>query len=135
MTTVQNVQIINSLYNAFSTGDMPTVLGLMHPEIEWNEAESNSLADGNPYVGPDAILEGVFARLGAMHEHFGLKDIQVHGMDENKVLATLRYDAQIKAPGKAYNAQAAHLWTLNEEGKIIAFQQFIDTKKLAEAEN
>jgi ketosteroid isomerase-like protein len=135
MTTDQNIQIIDSLYKAFSTGDMPTVLGLMHPEIEWNEAESNSLADGNPYVGPDDILEGVFARLGANHEHFGLKDIQVHGMDENKVLATLRYDAQVKATGKAYNAQAAHLWTLNEEGKIIAFQQFIDTKKLAEAEN
>jgi ketosteroid isomerase-like protein len=135
MTTDQNIQIIDSLYKAFSTGDMPTVLGLMHPEIEWNEAESNSLADGNPYVGPDDILEGVFARLGANHEHFGLKDIQVHGMDENKVLATLRYDAQVKATGKAYNAQAAHLWTLNKEGKIIAFQQFIDTKKLAEAEN
>lgn len=37
----------------------------MHPEIEWNEAESNSLADGNPYISPNAILEGVFARLGA----------------------------------------------------------------------
>ncbi|MEK6482033.1 nuclear transport factor 2 family protein [Catalinimonas sp. 4WD22] len=135
MTTAQNVQIINSLYNAFSTGDMPAVLGLMHPKIEWNEAESNSLADGNPYIGPDAILEGVFARLGANHEHFGLKDIQVHGMDESKVLATLRYDAKVKATGKAYNAQAAHLWTLDDAGKIIAFQQYVDTKKLSEAES
>ena len=65
MTTEQNIKIIDSLYGAFSTGDMPTVLGLMHPEIEWNEAESNSLADGNPYISPNAILEGVFARLGA----------------------------------------------------------------------
>lgn len=134
MTTAQNIEIIDSLYNAFATGDMPTVLGLMHPEITWNEAESNSLADGNPYIGPDAILEGVFARLGANHEHFGLQDIKVHGMSNNMVLATLRYDAKVKATGKAYNAQAAHLWTLNDEGKIIAFQQFLDTKKVAEAE-
>ena len=135
MTTKENIQIIDSLYNAFSTGDMPTVLGLMHPEIEWNEAESNSLADGNPYIGPDAILEGVFARLVAIHEHFGLQDVKVHGMNDNMVLATLRYDAKVKATGKSYNAQAAHLWTLDDEGKITAFQQYVDTKKLADAEN
>lgn len=113
---------------------MPTVLGSMHPDIEWNEAESNSLADGNPYIGPDAILEGVFARLGANHEYFGLEDVKIYGMNGNKVLATLRYDAKVKATGKTYNVQAAHLWTLNNEGKITAFQQYIDTKKLADAE-
>ncbi|MBC8769871.1 nuclear transport factor 2 family protein [Arenibacter sp. BSSL-BM3] len=134
MENKQNLQVIENLYNAFATGDMPTVLGSMDPAIEWNEAESNSLADGNPYVGPNAILEGVFARLGANHEHFGLKDVKIHGMNDNKVLATLRYDAKVKVTGKAYNAQAAHLWTLNNEGKITAFQQFVDTKKLADAE-
>ena len=113
---------------------MPTVLGLMHPKIEWNEAESNSLADGNPYIGPDAILEGVFARLGANHEYFVLQDIKIHGMHDNMVLATLRYDAKVKETGKTYNAQVAHLWTLNEEGKIVSFQQYADTKKLTDAE-
>ncbi|WP_234989644.1 nuclear transport factor 2 family protein [Cellulophaga tyrosinoxydans] len=130
----QNVQIIDSLYKAFSTGDIPTVLGLMDPQIQWNEAESNSLADGNPYNGPDAILEGVFERLGANHDYFGLQDVKTHNMSNNMVLATLRYDAKVKATGKAYNAQAAHLWTLNEDAKIIAFQQYVDTKKLADAE-
>jgi uncharacterized protein len=134
MTTEQNIKIIDSLYKGFATGDMPTVLGLMHPEIEWNEAESNSLADGNPYIGPDAILEGVFARLGANHEYFGLQDIKIYGMNDNMVLATLRYDAKVKETGKTYNAQVAHLWTLNEEGKIVSFQQYADTKKLADAE-
>ena len=43
-------------------------------------------------------------------------------------------DAKNKETGKSYNAQAAHLWTLNE-GKITAFQQYVDTKKLADAEN
>ena len=134
MATKENTQIIDSLYKAFSTGDMPTVLGLMHSKIEWNEAESNSLAEGNPYIGPDAVLEGVFAPLGDKHEYFGLQDVKIHGMDDNMVLATLRYDAKVKATGKSYNAQAAHLWTLNDEGDIIAFQQFVDTKKLADSE-
>ena len=134
MKTDQNIQTINTLYNGFSMGDMPTVLGLMDSKIEWNEAESNSLADGNPYIGPDAILEGVFARLGANHEYFGLQDVKIHGMNDHKVLATLRYDAKVKATGKTYNAQVAHFWTFNDEGKIIAFQQYADTKKITDAE-
>ncbi|HQU55592.1 MAG TPA: nuclear transport factor 2 family protein, partial [Saprospiraceae bacterium] len=132
-TNEQNVKIIESLYNAFATGDMPTVLGLMDPAIEWNEAESNSLADGNPYIGPDAVLQGVFARLGANHEYFGLKNVKTYSMDDHMVLATLRYDAKVKATGTAYDAQAAHLWTLSDQGKVIAFQQFVDTKKLADS--
>lgn len=135
MINNQNIDVINNLYDAFATGDMPTVLGAMDPNIQWNEAESNSMADGNPYVGPDAILNGVFARLGANHDHFDLKDINVHNMSNNMVLATLRYDAKVKETGKSYNAQAAYLWTLNNAGKIIAFQQYVDTKKLAEAEH
>ena len=134
MATEQNMQTINTLYTGFSTGDMPTVLGLMDPKIVWNEAESNSLADGNPYIGPQAILEGVFARLGANHEHFGLQDVKIHGMHDNMVLATLRYDAKVKETGKTYNAQVAHLWTFNDEGKISAFQQYADTKKITDAE-
>lgn len=134
MKTGQNIQIIKSLYNSFSTGDMPTVLGLMHSKIEWNEAESNSLADGNPYIGPDAILEGVIGRIGTNHEYFLFEGVEVHGMSDNKVLATLRYNAKVKATEKTYNAQAAHLWTLNEEGEIISFQQFVDTKKLSDSE-
>lgn len=50
-------------------------------------------------------------------------------------LATLRYHAKVKETGKSYNAHAAHLWTLNNEVKILAFQQYVDTKKLAKAEH
>lgn len=128
----ENVSIIDGLYKAFAEGDIPTVLAGMDANIVWNEAESNSFADGNPYIGPDAVLNGVFARLGADHEYFKLEDIQLHGMDNNQVLATLRYDAKVKNTGKTYNAQAEHLWTL-KDGKVIAFQQFLDTKKVVEA--
>lgn len=50
----------------------------------------------------------------------------------HQVLATLRYQAKLKKNGKTIDAQAAHLWTL-KDGKVIAFQQYVDTKKLAKA--
>jgi len=129
-----NISIIDGLYKSFSKGDVPAVLALLDEKVVWNEAEGNSLADGNPYIGPDAVLNGVFARVGGMHEYFKVQDVQLHDMSNNQVLSTLRYDAKRKSNGALYNAQAAHLWTLNDEGKVIAFQQYVDTKKLAEAE-
>ncbi len=129
-----NLKVIDGLYKAFSAGDIPGALAPMDPKIVWNEAEGNSLADGNPYIGPDAVLNGVFARVGGNHEYFKLENIQLHEMSNNQVLSTLRYEGKVKETGKTYNAQAAHLWTL-KDGKIIAFQQYVDTKKLDEAEN
>jgi ketosteroid isomerase-like protein len=131
-STNQNIRIIDGLYKAFAEGDIPSVMEAMDKEIIWNEAEGNAYADGNPYIGPEAILNGVFARVGAEHEYFKLEDIQLHEMSNNKVLATLRYDAKFKETGKTYNAQVAHLWTL-KDGKISAFQQYVDTKKLNDA--
>ncbi|MCB0474577.1 MAG: ester cyclase [Flavobacteriaceae bacterium] len=127
-----NVNVIDSAYKSFAKGDIPAVLGVMDPDIVWNEAESNVYADGNPYIGPDAVLKGVFERIGKDYESFMLDSIQLHDMSNNQVLATLRYKAKLKKNGASYNAQVAHLWTL-QDGKVIGFQQFVDTKKLADA--
>ncbi|MGB3549022.1 MAG: ester cyclase [Saprospiraceae bacterium] len=127
-----NTAVIDAIYRSFASGDIPAVLGAMDAEIAWREAEGNALADGNPYIGPDAVLKGVFTRLGEEHEYFKLKDIELHDMSANQVLATLRYDAKRKSNGNLVDAQAAHLWTL-KDGKITAFQQYVDTRQLAEA--
>ena len=130
--TTNNKSIVHGLYKSFSAGDVPAVLGAMDANIVWNEAEGNAYADGNPYIGPEAVLNGVFSRVIGDHEYFTLNDITLHEMSDNKVLATLRYDAKVKETGKTYNAQVAHLWTF-KDGKIVAFQQYVDTKKLTDA--
>jgi uncharacterized protein len=132
LSNPENLSVIDELYKAFAAGDIPAALSMMDANIVWNEAEGNALADGNPYVGPDAVLNGVFARLGADHEYFNLKDIKLHEMSNDQVLATLRYNAKVKKNSNMYDAQAAHLFTL-KNGKIVAFQQYTDTRKLDEA--
>tara|TARA_R110000787_G_scaffold85049_2_gene181840 strand:+ start:25442 stop:26317 length:876 start_codon:yes stop_codon:yes gene_type:complete len=124
-----NISVIDALYQSFGKGDIPAVLGALDTNVVWNEAEGNEYADGNPYVGPDAVLNGVFARVGGDNEYFNLVDIQLHEMSNNQVLATLRYQAKVKKTGKIMDTQAAHFWTL-KNGKVTAFQQYVDTKKL-----
>lgn len=127
-----NLAVVDGLYQAFAKGDVPAVLAAMDANIVWNEAENFPYADQNPYIGPDAVLNGVFGRILAEWEYWNLTDIQLHEMSNNKVLATLRYKAKHKTNGKTIDSQTAHLWTL-KDGKITAFQQFTDTKQAAEA--
>lgn len=133
-STTDNATIVDNLYKAFSVGDIPAVLASMDSKIVWYEAEGNPYADGNPYIGPEAVLNGVFARVGAEHDYFKLSDIKLHKMENNQVLATLRYKGKVKKNGAEYDAQVAHLWTL-KDGKVVAFQQYVDTKKLNDAFN
>ena len=128
-----NVDIVQGIYEAFAAGDGGAVLATFSPEIIWNEAESNSLADGNPYVGPMAVAEGVFGRIGQEWETFTLVDQTIYGVGEDMVLVTGRYRGTHAVTGKSINAQKVHiLWF--EDGLVTQFQQYVDTKQLADAE-
>ncbi|MBV1924543.1 MAG: ester cyclase [Flavobacteriaceae bacterium] len=129
LLNADNVAAVDALYANFGKGDVPAVLAALDSKVVWNEAEGNALADNNPYIGPDAVLKGVFERVLADFPDFTLNDIAHHNMENDQVLTTLRYKATAKSTGKKLNAQAAHLWTF-KEGKIIAFQQYVDTKQL-----
>lgn len=129
-----NLVVIQSVYDNFAKGEIPAVLATLDANVVWNEAEGNALADGNPYKGPNAVLKGVFERIGAEHEYFNLVNIQLHEMSNNQVLATLRYQAKLKNNGATIDAQAVHFWTLKDD-KVIAFQQYVDTKQLNDALN
>lgn len=127
-----NVNIIENAYNSFAAGDVDSVLAAFDPNIVWNEAENFPYADGNPYIGGEAIVNGVFARIGGEWDNFHIADLQLHDMSNNMVLATGRYQGTYKKNGATMDLQMAHLWTL-KDGKIVAFQQYVDTKGMAKA--
>ncbi len=127
-----NLEIIKGVYNAFATGDFPAFLNAMDPKIEWNEAENFPYADGNPYIGADAIVQGVFARIGADWEYWTITDQVYHVTLEAMVIVTARYNAKHKITGKVIRAQVTHMWTL-KDGKITRFQQYADTLQVTQA--
>jgi ketosteroid isomerase-like protein len=127
----QNVELIRSLYAAFGRGDVPAVLAAMDPAIEWNEAEGFPYADRNPYVGPGAIVEGVFARLGAEWEAFSVGPREF--LDAGEAVVVLgRYRGAFRKTGRRIDAQFAHVWRLRG-GQVVAFQQYTDTLQAARA--
>ena len=123
--TQQNIDFVRGVYELFAEGDVPAVLEAMDPEIEWNQAENFPYADGNPYIGPQAVLDGVFMRLGSEWEYWKLDIHDVIGAGDI-VIACGRYKAKNKATGRKLDAQFAHFWGLRD-GKLAKFQQYADT--------
>ncbi|MDP9362034.1 MAG: nuclear transport factor 2 family protein [Acidobacteriota bacterium] len=127
--TNSNVAMMRSLYDAFGRGDVPAVLAGFDPGIEWMEAENINYADRSPYRGPQAVVEGVFMRIGQDWSNFRINvDKFVDGGDT--VVALGRYTGTNKTTGKPLDAQFAHVWSIRD-GKIVRFQQYADTAQFA----
>ncbi|OBV10484.1 Ketosteroid isomerase-like protein [Erythrobacter dokdonensis DSW-74] len=119
------------MYAAFAAGDIPGVLALLADDVVWNEAEGNKLADRSPYVGPQAVLEGVFERLAQDFAEFSVEIDMI--LDEGDLVVTQgRYHAKARGSEVEIHPRIASFWTVRN-GKIAAFQQHVDTLILSKA--
>ena len=129
--SAENVSLVKGIYHAFGTGDEPSVIAALSPGIEWNEAENFPYADRNPYIGAEAILGGVFARIASDWDGFHVEPEQCLDAGDT-VIMTGRYHGTWRGTGEAMNPQAAHIWTV-AGGKVVRFQQLVDTLAVARA--
>ncbi len=127
----ENIGVVKSFYDGLSRGDVATVMGLLDPKVEWNEAEHFIYADNSPYIGPDAVLNGVFMRLAMLWEGFKAIPEKFIGMDDT-VAVMGRYYGTYRETGKSINAQVVHVFTV-KDGKLTRFQQYTDTAQFLDA--
>ncbi|MDJ0897434.1 MAG: nuclear transport factor 2 family protein [Xenococcus sp. MO_188.B8] len=126
---MSNVDIIKRLYQAFAEGDMDSISALIDPSVEW--IESDGIPYGGVFQGYEAVLNGVFAKIGAEWDNFTANVDQF--IDAGDIVVTLGTDSGIyKATGKKMQAPTASIWTL-KNGKVIKFRQYIDTLAVTNA--
>lgn len=123
------LETIKAAYAAFGRNDPSVLFGAMDPAIHWNEAEGYPLADRNPYVGPQAVGEGVFGPLLAAIDNFtAVPSTFIDGGDHVVVLG--RYRGTMKKDGAALDAPFCHVFRFNGD-KAVTFQQYTDTAQWA----
>ena len=127
----ENVNVVRGMYEAFGRGDIPAVIAALDPRAEWWEAENFIYADGNPYVGPQAVLEGVFMRIGDEWEGFEVAPQEILDAGET-VVGHGYYSGTYKKNGERVRAQFAHFFTFRG-GKVVKFQQYTDTAQFQQA--
>lgn len=127
-----NAEKVRELYDAFGRGDMDTVLGAMDSQIEWREAEGNPYQpDGSPWVGPEAIVQNLFMKLGTEWDDFAARPESFHDAGD-AVVVEGRYSGAYKESGKRIDAQFCHVWKMAGD-KLTSFQQFTDTGQFQDA--
>ena len=125
----ENVALVQGIYDAFAAGDVPGVLGRMSADIVWNEAENFPYADGNPYIGPEAVANGVFMRCATEWDGFAVQIDEV--LDAGDTIVALgHYLGTYKATGRPQRTQLVHVWRV-ANGKAARFQQYADTLQVA----
>lgn len=127
MTTAY--EIVKRHYEASDRKDMPGMLADIAPDCRWTEMDGFPCA--GTYVGPDEIFEGVFKALGELFDGFAFTLETLLDAGDNAV-GIGRYTATAKATGKSFSARVAHVWTVRD-GKVVAFEQFTDTLRVAES--
>jgi len=114
---------IQAVYAAFESGDIPTVLGALAPDASWTEAEG--FPYGGTYIGPEAVLENVFMKLGTEWDGFAAVPAQLVA-EGDTVVALGTYSGTYKATGRAFEAPFVHVWKF--EGDLVtSFHQHTDT--------
>jgi uncharacterized protein len=102
---------------------------MLAPDATWTEAEGFPYA--GTYVGPDAIVAGVFHRLGT--EWIGYRaDVHTYMEDGDRVAAFGVYSGTYKATGKPMTANFAHLYQVRD-GKIASIVQYVDSHMVMKA--
>ena len=126
---MEGIELIRHVYALFGRGDIPNLVALFDPRIEWRQAEGNPVEpSGTPWLGPDEITERLFNQIGANWDGFTITPHRFHQAG-GTVVVEGRYTGVFKATGRHMDAQMCHLWTL-QGGKVAGFQQYVDTAQL-----
>ena len=123
-----NKEIVQGMYQSFATGDVPEVLAAFANDISWTEADGFPLA--GTYIGPQAVVENVFMRLGEFSDNWAV-EVDRLVADGDTVIADGRYTWNHKETGEPCAVRMAHVWTF-VDGKVTAFLQHVDTARVRE---
>jgi uncharacterized protein len=126
-----NVATVGAIYEAFGKGDIPSVLNCLSDDVQWEQWDDNSAQkSGVPWLqarkGKEGALE-FFKIVGG----FTIKDFRVLSLmaNESQVAAEIIFEADVPATGGYFRDEEVHLWTFDEQGKVIRMRHYSDTAK------
>lgn len=126
-----NVALVRGLYDSFARGDVPAVLAALDSAVEWRAADGMIYADRSPFIGPDAVAQGVFQRVVADVDSLAVVPQNFIAAGDIVVVEG-RYKGRVRATGVPIDAQFAHVYQIRN-GKVVRLQQYTDTRQWASA--
>jgi ketosteroid isomerase-like protein len=129
-TATDNLTTVRNIYAAFGRGDVPAILETLADEVRWEEwGDSFAQRAGVPWLEARSGPDGAGAFFG-MVGTFDVKDFQVLDIigGDRQVGVEVFIDAQTPGGGRLRDEEF-HLWTFNDEGKVVRMRHYTDTAK------
>lgn len=130
----QNLPTVQAIYEAFGKGDIPTILSHLADDVNWESwADNSAQKAGVPWLqfmkGKDGVL--AFFQLIGNPEVFQIKEFQVLSMMDggHQIAAEFVIAADYLTTGGHFRDEEVHLWTFNDQGKVVRLRHYTDTHK------
>jgi uncharacterized protein len=124
-----DVELLRRAYAAFARRDLPAMLDVLDPGIEWVDPPGLAAGSG-VHRGHEAVLADVLDRLPRDPADFVVEPEEFLDAGENVVVLG-HYDVRNARGGDALAVPFAHVWTMRA-GFAVRFRSYPDTARLLE---
>lgn len=121
-----NIEKVQQIYQAFGTGDVPTILGHLSDDVEWEYGVNSTNV---PWLQVRRGRDGAaafFQSLAALEiRHFAVTAICESG---SVVIALVNLEATVRATRRPIKEEdEVHLWHFDAAGKVFRFRHRVDS--------
>jgi ketosteroid isomerase-like protein len=128
---MNNIELTQAIYRRFGQGDIPGVLELLDPSIDWIWYGPKEIPWAGHHKGHEAILK-FFMAIG--------NNVSVEAFEpreflpgENGMVTVLGWQrVRVNATSKTWETHWAHVWTV-QNGLITRAREYFDTVPVLEA--
>ena len=132
MSVQTNTATVRQVYENFEAlgrarakrPDLKPLLSLYSADVEWHVPEMENV----PFAGPRRGIAGVRDFFAAITESLEVLQFEPREYiaQGDKVVALGRYSWRVKATGREFSSDFAHVCTIRD-GKIVRFHEYMDT--------
>ncbi len=127
-----HVETVKNLYAAFEKGDMPTIVGALHPDVRWGINIDPAIAGAQHPLfqtyTKNTEVPGFFEALVTVFEPQGMdvKNVAVT-LDGKGVVFFFDERYKVRSSGVAMKVATVHHWTFDDAGKVVSWVGYTDT--------
>jgi ketosteroid isomerase-like protein len=122
-----NAALVARLYEAFARRDLPTIFGLLAPDVEIYQA--SEIPWGGRYQGHEAAATFFAKLVGTITSSVTLERLIDAG---DQVVAIGRTRGTVNASGREFDVPVAHVWTIRD-GLCARVEYYIDDPTMLRA--
>jgi uncharacterized protein len=129
---MSNLDTVLGMYASFNKGDIPAIIDQLDDNVEWEKWTDNYAQKADiPYLRFQKGKQGVADFFVAVDE-LGVKNIDILSVMEGKNQIAVELEIETSK----FDDEEIHLWTFNDQGKVVRFRHYLDTaKQIAANEN